>query len=152
MGTSQPSNRIPAAIGVGIIVVIVLASILIAGRQIPTLDPSTPEGVAQSFVLARFDGDETAALDLMTDELAEQCRQGRGWWPRNGGRATIVETATTEHRAVVTLAISKVYGESPFVLSESTSRLTLVMVPSDTGWLISEEPSSWYWCKEGASR
>ena len=152
MEHAQPAKWILPAIGGVIILVIVVAAALTAGRRVPILDPSTPEGVAQGFVLAVFDDDEPAAFEFLTDELANRCQEaGRLWFPEPG-RATIVETKVTDERAVVELEISTVYGNTPFELSESTRAITLVMVRSGSAWRISENPSGWFWCPAGVSQ
>ena len=145
----RPPKWIVPAVGVAVVVVIAIAAVLNAGRRVPTLDPSTPEGVAQGFVLAVFDDDEATALDYLTDELADRCDDEVRFWFPEPGRVVIVDTTVNDERATVELRISTTSADSPFELSDYTRDMTLVMTRYESGWRISEEPSRWFSCPPG---
>ena len=71
--TSTGSRMVLAVIGVLVVGAIAVAAVLSAVRSTPDLDPTTPEGVAQAYYRAILDGDDSAALLLMTPELREKC-------------------------------------------------------------------------------
>lgn len=152
MEKTTPSTRVLVGIGAAVIALLVLAAVLTATRSAPELDPATPEGVAQAFLLEVFDEDYAAAADYFTPELAERCEAGdRYFYGEEPGRAVLVDTEIDGDRATVDVEITTTYGDSPFDLSESTFDATLVMRRIDDRWLISEPVWQFFSCPEGVT-
>jgi hypothetical protein len=152
MEKTLPSTRILVAIGAVVVGLLVVAAVLNATRSTPELDPATPEGVAQAFLLEVFDEDYDAAAEYFTPELADRCEAGdRFFYGEEPGRAALVDTEIDGDRARVEVEITTTYGESPFDLSESTFEATLIMRRIDGRWLISEPVWQFFSCPEGVT-
>ena len=138
-------------IGVLVVTAIAVAAVLSAVRSTPDLDPTTPEGVAQAFYRAILDGDDTAALLLMTPALRERCdgQHFRGFYYSESVRVVLTGTDISSDEARVDVEIDRVSDPSPFDIEGYSSRERLTMTKTDGGWEIAEAP--WpFRCPEGS--
>lgn len=145
------SKVVLAVIMVVVVAAIAGAAVLSALRPAEDLDPSTPEGVAQAYYQAIFDGEEADALALMTPELQERCRDRdlRRFFVADSNRVLLTSTKVSDARAVVEVEIDKGSESSPFDLEGYTIYEILVMTETDTSWAISEVPWPFH-CPEGS--
>jgi hypothetical protein len=125
-------------LGVGVLAVFIAAAILIATRDAPELDPTTPEGVAQQFVLASFERDVEGMRSYLTTDLAERCVDLDRIWYETPSRAVITDSSINGDRATVTVELTTTSGNSPFELSQYGWDFTLFMQQTDQGWRIAE--------------
>lgn len=90
--------------------VVILALVVVFTRGTPPqLDPTTPEGVVQSYANAVIDRDLPTATKLLTREVREQCdRTDNG--TTTDLRLTLVSTKVTGDSAVVRVLISSDSG------------------------------------------
>jgi len=134
------SQRRPVLlVGVAVIAALLIAvAVIVSTRDVADLDPSTPEGVAQRFITASFDRDEAEMRRYLTEDLAARCVELDRIWYATPSRAVIVESTITGDRATVVIEVTTATGDSPFELSEYGRELTLIMHPTQTGWLIAE--------------
>jgi len=149
--TSTSSRLVLRVIGVLVVTAIAVAAVLSAVRSTPDLDPTTPEGVAQVFYRAILDGDDTAALLLMTPALRERCdgQHFRGFYYSDSVRVVLTGTDISSDEARVDVEIDRVSDPSPFDIEGYSSRERLTMTKTDGGWEIAEAP--WpFRCPEGS--
>ena len=140
-----------AVIGVLVVGAIAVAAVLSAVRSTPDLDPTTPGGVAQAYYRAILDGDDSAALLLMTPELREKCdgQHFRGFFFADSVRVVLTGTDISSDRARVDVEIDQVSDPSPFDIDGYSSRERLTMTRTDGGWEIAQAP--WpFFCPEGS--
>jgi hypothetical protein len=148
--TSAGSRTVLVVVVVLVVAAIAGAAVLSALRSTPDLDPSTPEGVAQAYFSAILDGDERAALSLLTPDLQERCddRDFRPFFVEDSVRVVLTSTEVTAGEAEVTVEIDRVSDPSPFNDGYSTHEI-LTMTTMAGGWVISEVP--WpFFCPEGS--
>ena len=125
-----------------IVLLAIVAAVLAEGRERPTLDPGTPEGVVQLYVQALFDDDVAAAIEYLdpalgcSDPLPEP-------YLADTARVSVVTTTTNDDTATVELAI-----EEGGLLEGSWShpeRFTLIR--NGEQWLITGDPWPIYECR-----
>ena len=109
-----------------------------------TFDPATPEGVAQNYLQAVFDGDEAASLAFMEAELADRCRQDSTSldYRTGGARAFLDGTSIDGDRASVAIEIR----HSSDGIDEWIENETIWLDRSESSWQISEPPWPYWDC------
>ena len=111
-------------------------------------DPLTPEGVVQGYLAAIFDDDELVAVGFMTDDLAENCRNGStSTYRSEGARVFLEDSEIDSDDATVDIEIR----HSGNGLDEWTESQTIWLERGGGTWRISQPP--WpYWDCEGELR
>ncbi|HNP16709.1 MAG: hypothetical protein KF739_00500 [Cryobacterium sp.] len=137
--TGKPDRTLLVIVSV-IAAVVVLALIVVFTRGAPAaLDPSTPQGVVQSYSQAVIAGDRTTAMDLLTATVREKCDRADPY-PTTSQRVTLVSTTVTGHNAVVQVSISSNSGGGPFGGSEYQSEGRFTLVSEGGSWRIDSAP------------
>ncbi len=133
-----------AIVAVLVVALAVVAAIVSSGRDRPTLDATTPEGVVQLYVTALFDDDVAAAAE---DYLAPELNCGdflSEMYLADTFRVAVVETTTTKDTAQVELSIEEDAG----LFNGSWSHREIFTLRRDAGtWLITGEPWPVYQCE-----
>ena len=145
------SNRLLAAMAIGLIALIAVAAVFVAVRDPVTFDPDTPEGVTQAYVVAVLDDDAEAAHALLTPELKLRCdvhEFEHGYYGREDSRITLVQSAIDGDRATIDVKFTVTYDEGLFGYSESSQEETFKLTRSDGAWRISSAPWPYYRCPE----
>ena len=132
------------AVVVGLVVILAVVAGLLATRREPvTLDPTTPEGSVQTFVLAVIEGDDEVAVALLDPDLGCTAPLREIYRPSRVSMA-VVGTKSTAQEATVVLDVTE-YGEGPF--SSWSHREVYDLLVKDSGWMITGHPWPVYGCK-----
>lgn len=124
-----------ALIGVFIVVAAVLAT-----RPAPDLDPTTPEGVVQTYSRAMLSGDVAAGRALTTPALQSRCPTPPLAPPEPGTSLDLVGTSISGDRAVVRVQIIHRGGNSPFDLNEYRTEDAFELLRIDGAWRVNQAP------------
>ncbi len=119
----------------------ILALVVVFTRGAPTpLDPSTPEGVVQTYSNAVIAGDRDAALTHLTSDLKDNCEAIEpGMTP--GLRLTLISTRVNGDHATVRVAVSSTQGGSTFGGSSyETDDVFILERVSGGNWKINTSP------------
>ena len=132
------------AVVAGLVVALAVVAWFVAGRrEPPRLDPTTPEGVVQTYVLSLVDGDEEAAVAHLDPKLG--CKTPLpGTYLMRPVSLTLVSSKTTGEDAVVVFDVTE-YGDSLF--DSWSHRETFNLTRSESTWLIGGNPWPIYGCK-----
>ncbi len=132
-----------AVVAVLVVALAVIAAIVSGGRDRPTLDATTPEGVVQLYVSALFEDDAPAAAKYLDPAL--NCADSlRDAYIAESFRVAVVKTSTHEDAARVELQIEEGAG----LLDGSWSHREDFTLRRDSGtWLITGEPWPLYECE-----
>lgn len=132
------------AIVAGLVVVLAVVAWAVASRrEPPKLDPTTPEGIVQTYILALVDGDDEAAVARLDPSLG--CSSPLpGTYLTRPVSLTLVSSRTTGQDAVVVFDITE-HGDSPF--DSWSHRETFQLSRSGSAWLIVGNPWPVYGCK-----
>lgn len=98
----------PVLIGIGIFVVLaLLVTIALAGRNVRSYDPGTPESVAQAYIQALFDEDPEAAYGYLSTDLQDRCKPHDldTWWARQAESASFDEVRINGDHADIELRL-----------------------------------------------
>ncbi len=144
-------SRIALSVIGAVAVVLIAVAIVIAVQPPETLDLGTPEGTAQAYLQAIFDGDEDLASSYANEDLISNCstRDLTHFTP-DSARVVIERTEIDGDTATVDVVITETWGEGPFGGGSNTFDETLVMARSGETWVISRMP--WpidMFCHEG---
>lgn len=132
------------AVVAGLVVALAVVAWLVAGRrEPPRLDPTTPEGVVQTYILALVDGDDAAAVASLDPKLGCRAPLPVTYLMRPVS-LTLVSSRATGQDAVVVFDVTE-YGDSLF--DSWSHRETFNLSRSDSAWLISGTPWPIYGCK-----
>ena len=102
-------NIVLAIVAVLVVALAVVAAVVSRGREGPTLDPTTPEGVVQLYVSALFDDDVPAAVEYLDPAL--NCEDMlRESFISETSRIAVLKTAVDEETARVELQIEEGSG------------------------------------------
>lgn len=140
MTTNKASTHRLTAIALGVIGVLVLASlVLVFSRGMPPpIDEATPTGVVQRYVTAVLDGQKDAASKHLTPQAQRDCDEYAG--PvAPGTRVTLL--SAVEHTDTATVRVSITDAEDPFWGSGGYSLdEAFGLSRVDDAWLISFVP------------
>lgn len=138
--SSRPDRTLLVILSViGVLVIVALAVVFSRGEP-ELLDESTPAGVVQRYSSAVIEGDESAALEYLTDEAQRDCEKFENASTDNV-RVTLVSTTEREDSADVKVSIVTSYeGGGPFDSSEYETEEVFDLVKADGGWLIDRTP------------
>ncbi|WP_234660163.1 hypothetical protein [Agromyces marinus] len=134
-----PDRTLLVILGV-LVALVVIALIVVFARGGPDpRDPASPEGVVQRYAQAVIDGDEDAAMDLLTPDAVDACvRVPQTMADRT--RVTLAETVERDDTADVDVIIATSYGDEPFGGSEYEEQGTFELERVDGLWLIGTAP------------
>ena len=145
------SNRLLAAMAIGLVALIAVAAVFVAVRDPVEFDPETPEGVTQAYLVAILDDDAESAHALLTAELQERCDVEElhdRFWRDEDRRITLVDSTIEGDTARIEVKFTVTYNEGPFGYSESSHEETFRLTRSDGAWRISSAPWPYYRCPE----
>ncbi len=126
--------------------VVVIAIVVVFTRGGPAdVDPSTPEGVVQSYARAVMSGDRAAALELLTSEIRDNCDRAEPSTLEDI-RMTVVSTKTSGDTGVVQVTISHGTGGGLFGDSGYTSNESFTMVLESGDWKVEYTPWEFMLC------
>ncbi len=139
------SNQILIWGAVVVAVLLVVATVLNATNEV-TLDPESPEGVVQLFVVAALDGEDDEAMSYLSPPLRERCQADRFFGFRDeGARVALVDTRLDGDTAEVDIIVTEgSYGllDTNEYRHDESFELNL----SEAGWQITEFNWPWYEC------
>ncbi len=137
--TGRPDRTLLVIVSL-IAVVVILALVVVFTRGAPAvLDPSTPEGVVQSYTQSVIAGDRPGAMELLTQDIRENCERSDSY-TTSGLRLTLVSTTVTGDNAVVRVSISSNSGGGPFGGSDYEFEGTFTLVLEGGYWKIDTAP------------
>lgn len=143
MSVKRP-ERMVAVVVAALVVVAIAVLALSTGRRVTTYDQSTPEGVAQAYLKAAFDGDfDTAASFFEPDSDCEASDLDRAFLQQNA-RISLMEVVTEGDRSRVKISVELPSGGplGDVYREEHTLRL----VSTDDAWLLTGIPWPLYDC------
>lgn len=125
-----------------VVLLAVVAAVVSQGRDRPTPDPGTPDGVVQLYVIALFDGDVAGAVEYLDPELgcADPLPEV---YLADSARLSVTETETNGDTATVELRVEEGGGLDGMWSHDQSFQLR-----RDEGtWLITGEPWPIYECR-----
>jgi hypothetical protein len=134
---ARPDRTLIAILSIiGAIVVIALVVVFTRGGPVD-VDPTTPEGVVQSYSLAIVDGDYSTARDFLPAELRENCDRAD---PNTiqGLRMTVISSTINDDTAVVRVSMER--GSGDFGGSSYVSEEVFSLVLEGGVWKIESAP------------
>lgn len=134
-----PERVLAAVVGV-LVLLAVGAGVLAASRDVPQLDPASPEGVTQAFLQAAFDADEEAAAEHLSATSGCDVADVRQAYLPDDVRVVVESTEVDGDRAVVTLVVTDVYGEGLFGSSEYEHTERARLAREDGAWRLTALP------------
>lgn len=132
------------AVVAGLVVVLAVVAWIVSGSKEPQkLDPTTPEGTVQTYILALSTKDDETVVALLDPELECKVPLRNDYLP-NAISLTLVSSKTTGEDAVVVFEVTE-YGDGPF--DSWNHRETFELKKADPGWIITGNPWPIYSCK-----
>lgn len=145
MSTKTPdSPGTPILIGIGIFVVVALiVAITLAGSNVRSYEPGTPEAVAQAYIQALFDEDTDEAYEYLSADVQEKCepRDLDLWWVRDAESASFDEVRIDGDRAEIELRLLSTdleLGVFPFENYDYSRETELELDRVDGEWVITD--------------
>lgn len=137
-----PPNIVLAVVAVLVVGLAVVAALVSSGRERPTLDDATPEGVVQLYASALFNDDVTAAEQYL--DPAIDCGDFLGdFFISDTSRIAVLETEVDQDTARVELRIEEGSG-----LDGTWTHRENFSLRRDVGtWLITGDPWPFFECK-----
>lgn len=142
---ARPDRTLIAILSI-IVVIVIVALVVVFTRGAPAdVDPSTPEGVVQSYTRSVISNDRDAALDLLAADIRNNCDRSE---PNNMRdlRMTVISTKVNGNTAVVEVTISHGAGDGLFGDSGYTSDESFTMVREDGAWKVDYTPWEFMLC------
>lgn len=139
---SRP-NLVVAIIAVVVLILAIIAGVFAANRKTPPLDPTTPDGTVQIFVLAVAKGNDEEAVGLLDPKLGCKAPLENVERPARTSLA-VVSSKITDDKATVVLDVTQ-YGDN--MLDSWSHRETYQLHARDNGWMITGEPWPVYVCQ-----
>lgn len=137
-------NRSIFYVGLGLLAVLVVASIVVATRPTETIDPNTPAGVVQRYVQYVMEGDHDLAAELLADDTMCDAGDLDRAYIDQGARIDLLESVVDGERARVRIQISAPTGD--LVENTWTDERTIRLVKADGQWRITGIPWPLYEC------
>ena len=139
-----------------ILVVLLVVSIALALTSKDTeFAPGTPEHAVQSLLRSAEADDVETAYAMLSQELQQKCKLKNfadGGRYRSGDdrdfRATLRETKTVDDLTVVSVEVTRFYGNGPFDTGESTYDGRFVLEQEDGEWKFADFPWPYDYCVE----
>lgn len=140
--TNRP-NLVLAVVAGLVVALAVIAGLLTATREPPELDPATPEGTVQLFVLAVIDGEDEKVVDYLDPALGCRAPLPEVYRPSRISMA-VAESTTTGQTARVVLDVTEQAGG---FLDSSTHREVFDLRADGDGWILTGHPWPIFSCK-----
>jgi hypothetical protein len=143
----QKANRNPGTpilVGIGVLVAVaVLVILALAGSDVRSYEPDTPEAAAQAYIQALFDEDPRTAYDHLSAHLQSQCEPNdlELWWVRRADSASFDEVRIDGDHAEIELRLmSNDYdrGIFPFDNYDYSRETELELDRVDGEWVITD--------------
>lgn len=134
-------NRIVAiALGAAIVLSLVLLGVSALMEDPVSLDPDTPEGVVQSFVVAIAEERWVDARSLLDSELAEACEASDLSMARDQdiSRVVIDGVSDTDGSVAVDVTIVHTSLDNPIDPSTWDEDVSFILTTEHDGWVIDE--------------
>ncbi|MEA2000962.1 MAG: hypothetical protein U9N84_03620 [Actinomycetota bacterium] len=134
----------PILIGIGFLVMVaVIVALALAGGNIRTYDPGTPEATAQAYIQALFEEDTDTAFGYLSPELQAKCepKDIELWWVRRADSASFDEVRSDGDHAEIELRLkSSDYdlGIFPFDNYDYSRETELELDRLDGEWVITD--------------
>lgn len=145
---SKPAGRtILIAGGIGLVVVIALAAVILSTREVETLDPGSPEGIVQAYLQATIDGDDETASSYLGPGLRGSCdpvNELRSDPDSARVRVVLREVSVSGATAEVEVAITE--GEAAFGAGGFRHIETFRLESSGDTWVITSAPWPYFGC------
>ncbi len=148
-------NAVLAAFVGAVVVLAVVAGLVVANRSAPALDPDSPEGVVQQYLLALVDEDYPAAVDLVATSAGCDVADIEEMRSYPGSLHVVLDGVRIDgDRAVVTLDVTEGAEDDPFGASGHARTERVVLEREDDAWRIAS--ADWLlflcgeWMEEGA--
>lgn len=138
-GSTDRTTLLVVLVIVAVLVVAALVAVFARGGA-QQLDPTTPEGVVQSYATAVLEGDFTAARQLHVASLSDEGCDPVSAHLSSSTRLTLVNTRISGDSAVVTVNINSGYGGPFGGDSGYQEQFELVQQPGSEAWYISYAP------------
>lgn len=142
----QPNRVLSIVVG-AVVLLGVVAAIVAATRPAPDIDPSTPQGVVQSYLRAVFDGDEEAAVEWIDPETGCDGADVAAAYVNRPARVLLEDTTVDGSTARVEVKITY-SGGGPFDVSEYTEDQLFRLRRSGGSWLLTGQPWPMFYCGE----
>jgi hypothetical protein len=133
---------------IGAVVVASLLAVFLRGEPAP-LDPSTPEGVVQTYTNAVIDGDLDTAQELLVPEIADDCLRVPGG--TDDYRVTLLESDENGDSARVRVLIVTTYDSGGLGGDSYESEDVFLLSRIGGDWLLETVPWQFAVC-EGSFR
>jgi hypothetical protein len=134
----------PILLGVGLLVLLaVIVALALAGPNVRSYEPGTPEAVAQAYIQALFDEDNPAAHGFLSPELKTKCEPEdlELWWVHNADSASFDEVRDDGDHAEIELSlVSSDYDLDafPFDNYDHSRQTELELDRVDGEWVITD--------------
>lgn len=139
-GGMERNRIVVIALGAAIVLSLVLLGVSALMEEPVPLDPDTPEGVVQSFVVAIAEERWVDARSLLDSELTEVCEVSDLSMARDQGisRVVIDGVSDTDGSAVVDVTIVHTSLDNPINPSTWDEDVSFILAIEDGGWVIDE--------------
>ncbi len=140
----QASNKILITV-IGLVVASLLISgVILAFRDVPELDPSTPEGAVQGYVQAIVERDDKTALEFLHPDLREKCEEelSHQYWREDASQVRLIDVRIDGNEARIEIEIEN--RSDPMSSWSHNEIIDLELI--DGSWLIVRDPWPAYFC------
>lgn len=149
---AKPDRTLPIILIV-IAALAIVAVVVVFGRGEPEpLDPSTPEGTVQRYATAVIDGDEAAALSLLSPQWLADCDPMSYGHPSSDLRLTLISSSERGSTTTVKVSIASSSGSGPFDSSTYEYEDSFQLQKDGDSWLVRSAPWEFATCPVGGSR
>ena len=134
---ARPDRTLIGILALIAIIVVIAVVVVFTRGGAPDVDPTTPEGVVQSYTRAVIDGDYKAALGYLSSDLREKCERAEPRSPQ-GLRLTVISTKIVDDTAIVRVTLEQgggTYGDSSYQYDDTFS-----MIREGGDWKIEMAP------------
>lgn len=143
---SQKSNRLVGAVVAIVAVLGVILGIVLAKPAAP-LDPTTPEGVVQSYLNAALQRDNATALKYLDPASGCKISSFDNVWIPDNAEVQLVKSSTDGSTAVVDVKVT--YGSTDMLGTSGSEAHTYRLNKVTDGWLIANMAWPLYDCGLG---
>jgi len=138
-----PPNAVLGVVAALVVVLAVVTALLTTQRERPELDPGTPEGTVQIFILAFVEGDDDQAVALLDPALGCSAPLRDVYRPSRVS-LSVVSSKITGEEGVVVLDVTEYSGG---LFDSWSHREDFYLIRADGSWLITGNPWPVYSCK-----
>lgn len=142
----QRANVVLAASVGAIVALAVVAGVVAATRDPVSLDPGSPEAVAQAYLAAIVRGDLAAAADQLAEESPCGLEDLAGAYLPPSVQITLDDATVQGDGAVVGVEITEAYDEGPFGSSGYSHTERLLLTREGADWRVTGSPWPMYGC------